>query len=59
MTKIRFDKTRLVCTGCGAEAHAACVCGMAYEVLAEKREADRQRRPTGQGNMSKNNHRVT
>jgi hypothetical protein len=43
MTKIRFDKTRLVCTGCGAEVHAACTCGMAYEILAEKREGDRQR----------------
>ena len=43
MTKIRFDKTCLVCTGCGAEVHAACTCGMAYEVLAEKREGDRQR----------------
>jgi hypothetical protein len=46
MTKIRFDKTRLVYTGCGAEVRAACVCGMAYEVLAEKREGDRQRAKT-------------
>ena len=43
MTKFRFDKVRVTCTGCGAEIRAACTCGMAYEILAEKREGDRQR----------------
>jgi hypothetical protein len=43
MTKFRFDRVRVVCTGRGAEVHAGCMCGMAYELLAEKKEGDRLR----------------